>query len=371
MKKKKRIRKTKEQISRPISVSEQSCHGRIFSLPDKDACLDSIQLHKLEQSFRDWTGSAARVDVRTARLRILLIFLLIRYTGGKLSEVLGVNPHQDIDFEKRCVRFGHIRKKSGRFQRTVQISENLCRETREIISELSSRKTSQDMLNVDTGFVRRKFYERAEACGITKQLGAPEILRKSRAVELIQNNMPLPAVQILLGHSTPNLTSAYLSFSEDDIRQVTRLFIEREASRKTSARNSFFGKIQSLQRGDIQTRVTLTTVSGYPVTTVITNDSLERLALKEGRLITAEVKAPWVIVHTGEEKPECSAENIFGGTIEGIKKGMVNTEYTLRISDGTTLCAVVSTESAQKLALNLNDRVWAVFNGFAVVIHVQ
>jgi molybdate transport system regulatory protein len=83
---------------------------------------------------------------------------------------------------------------------------------------LASQKALKNMLKVDPGFVRRKFYERAEACGIAKQLGAPEILRKSRAVELMQKNMPLPAVQMLLGHSTPNLTSSYLSYSEDDIQ---------------------------------------------------------------------------------------------------------------------------------------------------------
>lgn len=227
------------------------------------------------------------------------------------------------------------------------------------------------MLRVDPGFVRRKFYERAETCGIAKQLGAPENLRKSRAVELMQNNMPLPAVQKLLGHSTPNLTSSYVSFSENDIQEVMRLFIERESSRKTSARNSFFGKIQALHRGDIQTKVTLTTIGGYSVTTMITNDSVEQLALKEGRLITAEVKAPWVILYTGKEEPKCSAENRFKGSIEGIKGGEINTEYVLRIPDGTTLCSIVSTESARNLSVDLNDQVWAVFNCFAVVIHVQ
>lgn len=371
MEKQKKIKKTKEQTSRPASVSERSSHGRIFSSPDQDTCLDSIQLHKLEQSFRDWSTSAARADVRVARLRILLIFLLIRYTGGKLSEVLGVDPRQDIDFENHFVRFGRMQKKSGRFTRKVQISEPLSQEIQAIIAEVSDQKAAQEILNADPGFVRRKFYERAEACGIAKQLGAPEILRKSRAVELMQNNMPLPAVQMLLGHSTPNLTSSYVSFSEADIQEVTRLFVEKEASRKTSARNSFFGKIQTLQKGDIQTKVTLTTISGYSVTTIITNDSLEQLALKEGALITAEIKAPWVILQTGKEEPRCSAENKFHGVIEGIKRGTINTEYTVRIPDGTTLCAIVSSESAQKLALDLNDQVWAIFNAFAVVINIQ
>jgi molybdate transport system regulatory protein len=363
--------KLNDQLSSLPHVSRRSYHGSIFSSPDQDTCLDLIQLHKLEQSFREWVNSAVRVDVRLSRLRILIIFLLIRYTGGKLSEVLYVDPQLDIDYEKHFVRFGRTRKKTGRPQRIVNISEALCLEIQAIIAELSSHEALKNMLKVDPGFVRRKFYERAEACGIAKQLGAPEILRKSRAVELMQNNMPLPAVQMLLGHSTPNLTSSYVSFSEDDIQEVTRLFIDRESTRKTSARNSFFGKIQDLRRGDIQTKVTLTTISGFTVTTVITNESLEQMALKKGMLITAEVKAPWVILQKGREEPKCSAENRFKGVIERIKKGKVNTEYMLRIADGTTICSIVSTESAQNLGLDLHDQVWAIFNGFAVVLNVQ
>lgn len=140
-------------------------------------------------------------------------------------------------------------------------------------------EATEKLLRVDPGFVRKKFYERAEACGIAKHLGAPESLRKSRGVELMQGNLPLPAVQALLGHSTPNLTSSYVSFSEDDIQQVIGLFMEKESARKTSARNSFFGKIETIQQGDIQTQIVVLTMGGYPLTTVITNNRLRTLDL--------------------------------------------------------------------------------------------
>jgi hypothetical protein len=48
----------------------------------------------------------------------------------------------------------------------------------------------------------------------------------------MQSNLPLPAVQMLLGHSTPNLVSSYVSYSEDDIQQVTRNVVEKEPARK-------------------------------------------------------------------------------------------------------------------------------------------
>ncbi|MFH2063652.1 MAG: TOBE domain-containing protein [Pseudomonadota bacterium] len=352
-------------------VSKDKDHGRIVSVPEDSRCLDSIRLNSLEQSFRQWADDSPRPDVRLSRSRIFIIFLLIRYTAAKLSEVLALNPLEDIDPHEFTVVFHGMGPGRTDKTRKVQISGMLSREIHSVLSGPSFQNALPRPFDVDPGFVRRKFYERAQACGFPKEMGGPEMIRKGRAVELMQGNLPLPAVQEMLGHSTPNLTSAYVSFSADDIRQVTKLFIDREASRRTSARNSFFGKIQMIRRGDIQSRVTLTTVSGNSVSTVITNDSLDRLALKKGRLITAEVKAPWVILFSGEKEPQCSAENRFNGIIEQINKGRINTEYTIRIEDGTVLCAIVSAESAGRLALDPGDRVWALFNCFAVVLHID
>lgn len=354
-----------------VLLQKEMKQSRIVPAPEEGRCLDFVQLGRLEHSFRTWAEDSPRGDVRLARRRILLIFLLIRYTGAKLNEVLAMNPFTDIDFNKQSVGFRNEGSESKNAPRQVHISTMLSCEIRETLADPGFRKFLENRFNVDPGFVRRKFYERAEDCGFPKSLGGPEMVRKARGIELMQGNLPLPAVQKMLGHSTLNLTGSYVSFSGDDIQQMTRLFIEREASRKTSARNSFFGKIQRLQRGDIQTRVTLTTMGGYSVFTVITNASVERLALKKGSFITAEVKAPWVILHSGKEEPRCSAENRFNGVIEHINKGKINTEYTVRITDGTTLCAIVSTEGARCLDLNPGDRVWALFNCFAVVLNID
>ncbi len=49
----------------------------------------------------------------------------------------------------------------------------------------------------------------------------------------------------------------------------------------------------------------------------------------------------------------------------------VNTEYAVRISDGTELCALMSTEGGRGLGFKKGDRVWAFFNCFSVVLHVD
>jgi molybdate transport system regulatory protein len=174
-----------------------------------------------------------------------------------------------------------------------------------------------------------------------------------------------------MGHGTPNLASALVSYSEEDMQQIARFFFERESSRKTSARNAFFGKIKTIKKGDIQSQVELVTVGGDRVTTVITNESLVRLGFKKGMLITAEVKAPQVILETTDAEPRCTAENRFQGTIARINRGRITTEYVVRITDGTSICSLVSSEVGRRLDLQENDPVWAVFNSFSVVLHIE
>ena len=366
-----RMNKNKKQSVELQSLPKSMDHGRIISIAEEGNCLDTSQLNRLELSFREWVDASPRKDVRLSRRRILLIFLLIRFTGAKLNEVLALNPFADIDIGRSAVFFNStdVDKESG--PREVRVSETLSHEIESALADQEFKESLQNMFSVDPAFVRRKFYEQAQSCGFAKRLGGPEMIRKARAVELMQCNMPLPVVQTILGHSTPNLTSSYVSFSADEIHEVTRLFMERESSHKTSARNSFFGKVKTIQRGDIQTQVEIVTLSGHSVTTVITNDSLEKLGLHEGRLITAEVKAPWIILQKGDEEPQCSAENRFEGVIERKTQGKINTEYSILIPGGVMLCAIVSTQQTQRLGFQVGDRVWAIFNSSSVVLRVD
>ena len=338
---------------------------------DGEHCLDPVALGRLEQSFRDWADASPRKDVRRSRRRVLLIFLLIRYTGARLNEVLALDPGADIDCEERAVRFGAAATDRQDNSRSVQISEPLAAEIRSTLDDGEFRAMLGNRFGVDPAFVRRKFYERAEACGFAKHLGGPEMVRRARAVEMLQAKMPLAAVEKMFGSAMPQRAAAHICFSPEEIAEATRRYVEREGSRKTSARNIFFGKITSIRRGDIQARVTLVTVAGQEVSTIITNDSLERLGLMAGGLISAEVKAPWVVLYRGEKEPVCSAENRFFGVVERVVRGKINTECGVRIAGGSELCALVSSESGRGAAIGKGERVWAVFNGFAVILHAD
>jgi len=352
-------------------MTERASHARIVSMPHESHCLDTVQMNRLEQSFRSWADGAPRADVRLSRRRILLIFLLIRYTGGKLNEVLALNPFQDVDFKHHLVFLGRAEKETGRLAREIQIPEALSKELASSLNDSAFKKYLGNFFNVDPGHVRRKFYERAIDSGFPPSMGAPESIRRSRAIELMQSNMPLPVVQKILGHSTLNMTASYVDFSDAEMQQVAKHFIEKESRRKTSARNSFFGKISSIKKGDIQAIVEMITLSGDKVTTIITRDSLSRLGLKTGSLITAEVKAPWLILQKSDKEPESTAENLFLGNIVRINKGETTTEYVVRITNGTELCSIVSTEKARMMGFKRDDQVWVIFNSYSVVLHID
>ena len=151
-----------------ISLSRNKNHGRIIATPDSDQCLDSSELNRLEHSFRQWVASALRADVRFSRQRILIIFLLIRYTGAKLNEVLALNPFADIDPNLHTVLYQGSAVGGGLNQREVQISQSLSCEIRDIVAESPFSESRGKVLDVDPGFVRRKFYERAQACGFPR-----------------------------------------------------------------------------------------------------------------------------------------------------------------------------------------------------------
>jgi molybdate transport system regulatory protein len=344
-------------------------HARILSVPEKARCLDAVQLQNLEQSFREWAEAPRSPGLGMSRRRILLIYLLIRYTGARLNEVLKLDPRRDFDDKAHSVVFRKAEREGVPAGRDVKIPEVLSAEIHKTLEIELARRTRRGFFSIDPGHVRRKFYERAAACGIPRELGAPEVIRRSRAVELLQSNVPLPVVQMILGHSTPNLAASYVKFSEEDMRRAEAFFVDRENRRKTSARNAFFGKIETLRKGDVQAWVEISTPGGYTISAVITNHSLERLGLKRGRLVAAEVKAPWVTIHRSADDLESSADNVLGGTVEHIVRGKVTSEIVARIIDGTEICSIVTEQSLEKLGLRTGDRVWVAFNAFTVVLH--
>lgn len=63
-----------------------------------------------------------------------------------------------------------------------------------------------------------------------------------------------------------------------------------------------------------------------------------------------------------------SARNVFAGKVAGIRKGAVNTDVTLTLKGGETLCSVITNESADVLGLKAGMEVYAIFKASAVIL---
>lgn len=344
-------------------------HGGIVAATVKRS-IDPVGLQNLEQSFRAWAGAPAGANRKLSRKRVLLIFLLIRYTGAKLNEILTLHPLTDIDCTKRIVLFHKGDAQNGN-TRQVQIPELLADEIKNTLSELRHSSGTPELFKIDPAHVRRKFYECAEAAGIPRELGTPEAIRRSRGVELMQRNVPLPVVQKIMGHATPNLAASYVEFSDEEIRKVERFHIERENKRKTSARNAFYGKIDQVKTGDVQAAIEIMSIEGHRIHSIVTRDSQSGLGLSPGCWVAVEVKAPWVVIYKGIEEPACSAENRFKGSVIRVITGKINSEVVIKISDTTELCSILTEKSRESLEIQKGDSVWAVFNAAMAVIHVD
>lgn len=329
--------------------------------------LETSQLDALEDAFRDWVQKPKRTDVRFSRKRVFLIFLLIRHTAIKLGEAIPLDETKDIDLHGAHL---HIVKESSGRHRGLPLPGKVVALLRDIMEDDRYPRFRGRLLTMDQAHVRKKFYDLAEQCGMPRELGSPEVVRKSRGIEMLRSGMPLPVVQRALGHSTPALAAEYLSLSDEDVQSTLRRYLTLETQKKTSARNAFFGKVSGISSGDIQSLVTMRSLGGHEVTAAITNSSLKRLGLKAGSFTTALIKAPWVIITPEEGSVRGRETNSYPGTVVDVAQGKLCTEIIVRLSDATELCAVVTEPSRRSLDLTPGQRVRASFNEFSVILDV-
>jgi molybdate transport system regulatory protein len=140
---------------------------------------------------------------------------------------------------------------------------------------------------------------------------------------------------------------------------------------KLSARNVFPGTVTQVTEGAVNAEVHLSLKSGDKIVSIITNGSVDRLALKEGKSASAIIKASWVILGKDLHNAKLSTRNILCGTVAKIAKGAVNSEVSLKLSGGTILTAIITEESAHALELHEGDHACAAIKASSVIIGVE
>ena len=78
-----------------------------------------------------------------------------------------------------------------------------------------------------------------------------------------------------------------------------------------------------------------------------------------------------MVLEACDEMPRATASNRFLGEVELVRAGELTSEVIVALSDGTRLCALITTKSTKELNLSEGQKLWAMFNAFAVVLHVE
>ncbi len=144
----------------------------------------------------------------------------------------------------------------------------------------------------------------------------------------------------------------------------------RRFDMKTSARNQFLGSVKSIKLGAINAEVIVDIGGGDTLAAVITNESVEHLALTDGVEVYAMVKAPWVIVTTSDGF-KTSARNELHGTVVRCQEGAVNGEVIIELSGGKSVAAVVTNDSIHSLGLAEGVKACALIKASHVILAVN
>lgn len=154
----------------------------------------------------------------------------------------------------------------------------------------------------------------------------------------------------------------------DDFDEYYQLM--RRYDMKTSARNQFAGRIQSVKLGAVNAEVIVDIGGGDTLVAVITNESVEHLKLEAGSEVYALIKAPWVIV-TASEGCKTSARNELRGTVARCQEGAVNGEVIIELAGGKTVAAIVTNDSIEAMGLKVGVKATALIKASHVILAVN
>jgi integrase len=194
--------------------------------------LSEAQLNALTQAFQTWYDRA-RQELSSAQWKLRgrhwLVYLILRFTGARLGEVIGsedkaypgIDDQNDIDFRQGEVRLATLKRNSNkRPVRIVPVPLNVTSEIATFWGHFPEMKGR--VFRMTPMSFRRMFYLRAKEAGIPGDLGHPHILRHTRAIELLRGGVPVTVVQDLLGHASLTTTAIYLRLSGQEAKSILR-----------------------------------------------------------------------------------------------------------------------------------------------------
>ena len=191
--------------------------------------LSEAQINALTQAFQTWHDQAKSEKQWRLRGRHWLTFLVMRFTGARLGEVIGsedkthpgIRDLDDVDFRQGELRIATLKQGEGkRPTRIVPVPLNVTSEISAYWGHFPDMKGKVFAMTPMT--FRSMFYQRAKEAAIPDGLAHPHILRHTRAIELLRGGVPVTVVQDLLGHSSLTTTAIYLRLSGQEAKSILK-----------------------------------------------------------------------------------------------------------------------------------------------------
>ena len=180
--------------------------------------LSEVQINALTQAFQIWFDSSSN-RWRKSRARHWAVFLVLRFSGARLGEIIRTNDSQDINWREGEIKIPTL-KRRRRVYRTIFLPQNVLTEISRLIAEFPELRGR--LFLVHARVFRRIFTERSKEANIPKELAHPHVLRHTRAVEMIRAGLPLTLIQQLLGHSALTTTAVYLQIFQGEAKQILK-----------------------------------------------------------------------------------------------------------------------------------------------------
>ena len=139
---------------------------------------------------------------------------------------------------------------------------------------------------------------------------------------------------------------------------------------KISARNVWLGNVTRIEKGVVNSVVTIALKGKDTIVSTVTDNSVERLGLKLGKEIYAIVKAPSVMLSCDVDPKKISARNVLQGTVNRIEPGAVNDEVTVDIANGNTVTSIITSASVRSLSLHEGVNVSAIIKASSVLLAI-
>ncbi|BDD86513.1 TOBE domain-containing protein [Desulfofustis limnaeus] len=161
---------------------------------------------------------------------------------------------------------------------------------------------------------------------------------------------------------------SYLAGDPDNALETIKTM--RRIEMQISARNVWLGQVTSIDRGVVNSVVNIVLKGGDRISSVITDNSVNRLKLVPGKELTVIVKASNVMLGHDIDPEEISARNILIGTIQTITPGAVNDEVIVDLPGGATVTSIITSASVKRLGLTPGTKISAIIKASDVLLAI-